>query len=1192
MARARTIHPSIGFVSTWPIYQGTTIDRHAHALIEGICAAARDRACRLVIGAGMSPVSERSRWRTVWPIPAPDIDFVPVGPWNMDGLIIVSDDLTDVQARHVREMQASGIPVVFTTPEGPGPRVVVDNKSGIRAAVDHLLGHGHRQIAFVAGTRHQAGDSAERLRTFRDALRGAGIEADERLIEWGDHRFVGGQAAMERIIRSGRPFSAFIASNDLSCLGAIQALRTAGRSVPRDVAAIGFDDILDARSSTPPLTTVRHPTFAQGYQAVMEVLEQIATPRPDGPAVVVPTRLIRRQSCGCSTTVEASPPERPADEGLAALPRRMADAAFVEARRSNVDQLEVQCRALVDALVGSLDSGDAGPLREELARQLAETETRGEDAHVWHAAISLLYARSELLLSRAPAVAPTWFRGLLDEARLAISENVGRRTTHALLSHVDMMSELGLLTAQLIAAHDVEETRDILAEMLPRLGIGHFMAVLFAGTEEDPVSVAEVLMSGGLSGEPIERFPSRRFPPDAFYPADDPLQLVVLPLDVDVGTSGFVALPTSGLEPAAAIVSNLATAIRASRLYDEAVEGRRLAEEASRLKSRFLSMVSHELRTPLSIVVGLSDIVLRDSRHHGALAAATVQDLERLSINARHLGRLIGDVLDLASSEAGQLRLERESLDLTALMSGLGAVGEAMAGEKGLGWRMQLPPTSCPVVGDRTRLRQVVLNLISNAVRYTDAGEVTVALEIDGPEALVTVTDTGQGIAPEDHARVFEEFYRSRSGRAGAAGSLGLGLAITRQLVEHHGGTVSVRSPGANGQGSIFVVRLPLADAAPPAEAPPSAPAVLVLSDQPLDDSPLVSELRSRGLRVRVAEAHEEADPLQPIQAERTDAVVLAGTLGARLGWKVVRALKSTPGLEKLPVVACRVGEDQAVGALELNYLLKPLGVDDFARTLTEARVATGSGDTPTILVVDDDADMRRLHVRVVEQAGGRALEAGDGFEALAVMERNLPDLVLLDLAMPDMDGYEVLEAMRSRAGLRDVPVVVVTMQTLTDDDLARLNRGVATILSKGIFTTSETVSRIEAALTRRGTLGTATQQLIHRATAFIHEHYAEPITRDDIAGHVALSPDYLTDCFHKEHGITPIAYLNRCRINEAKALLDETDLSVTEIALRVGFSDASHFTRTFHREAGVSPRAYRRGQRIEPGIEQELPVR
>ena len=220
-----------------------TIDRYAHALIQGIGAAARQRDCDLLLGCGFSISGKSPEQHSFWPVPGPAVDFVPVGPWNTDGLIIVPDDLSQEQSQYVGDLLASGFPIIFTTPEGPGPVVAVDNTHGIGQAFTHLWEHGHRQIAFIAGNYGQGGDSEERLRAYRQALREAGLSEDPRLIAFGEHRRDGGAAAMQRILASGAPFTALIASNDLSCLGAMQQLSTAGRRIPDDVAVIGFDDI-------------------------------------------------------------------------------------------------------------------------------------------------------------------------------------------------------------------------------------------------------------------------------------------------------------------------------------------------------------------------------------------------------------------------------------------------------------------------------------------------------------------------------------------------------------------------------------------------------------------------------------------------------------------------------------------------------------------------------------------------------------------------------------------------------------------------------------------------------------------------------------------------------------------------------------------------------------------------------------
>jgi len=205
-----------------------------------------------------------------------------------------------------------------------------------------------------------------------------------------------------------------------------------------------------------------------------------------------------------------------------------------------------------------------------------------------------------------------------------------------------------------------------------------------------------------------------------------------------------------------------------------------------------------------------------------------------------------------------------------------------------------------------------------------------------------------------------------------------------------------------------------------------------------------------------------------------------------------------------------------------------------------------------------------------------RVLEARNGREALDALHRERVDLVLLDLLMPEIDGFAVLEAMRDAEDTRDVPVIVLTGQVLTEADMARLNRGVATVLGKGLFSLDETWDHVDAALQRRRKLGDEARRLVRKAMAYLHEHHSEPITRQDLARHVAMDDDYLTFCFRKELGVTPVVYLNRCRINHAKRLLSETDKSVTEIAMEVGFSDSSYFSRVFRREVGRSPEAYR----------------
>ena len=290
------------------------------------------------------------------------------------------------------------------------------------------------------------------------------------------------------------------------------------------------------------------------------------------------------------------------------------------------------------------------------------------------------------------------------------------------------------------------------------------------------------------------------------------------------GLSGYAVFDTSQLEVYGAIVQQIAAALNNAQLYREATEGRRLAEEANQLKSRFLSTVSHELRTPLNLIVGLSDLLLKESDESGLpLPDRYRVDVERIHASGQHLGWLIGDVLDLASSEAGQLRLTNDVIDLSETLRTVIVIGQQLAEDKGLAWHVTLPEAGPWVYGDRTRLRQVALNLVANAVKFTQRGAVRLTVDAQPEAVTVSINDTGLGISPAEQALIFDEFRRSERSLSRGYGGLGLGLAICKRLIELHGGSIGVTSSGEEGTGSTFFFTLPIVPAAPDGHAPQRA---------------------------------------------------------------------------------------------------------------------------------------------------------------------------------------------------------------------------------------------------------------------------------------------------------------------------------------------------------------------------------
>ncbi len=1199
MARKRHVRPTIGFLSTWSVYEGTAIDWYSLTLLEGITSAARERDCNLLLGCGISlPDSPRAS-RTSWAVPSPDADFVPVGPWNTDGLIIIPDDLSGARLDYVQNLVDSGFPIILTTAERPGPLVAVDNAGGIRQAFDHLRQHGHKKIAFIAGKSQRGGDTTERLAAFRQALSDAGIKEDKRLIAYGEHRREDGRIAMQKILASGAPFTAVLASNDLSGIGAIDALTKAGHRIPEDVAVIGFDDILAARSHLPPLTTVRHPTFDVGRQALLSLLDSISGSQAAHTETRVPTRLVIRQSCGCRP--ESAPVKTlvaAGDSSLrttqASLAQAMAQAALVEARHSTRQKTEALCSSLARGFTSSLSSNDPAPFDSALQELFDWLEEHDEDAYAWHPAFSALRNGLAGLLQRFPQADPVLADAMIDRARLGIAQQVHRQAADALQSHMDMANRLGLMTSQLLATSEAahpSEASAILAQHLPQLGIEHAVAALYSYSD-DELPTCTVLLDAGLPESAVGRhFAAQDFPPSGLYPPGSPYRLALLPLVIDADTTGFVSLSDTDLEPCAAIVHNLASALRTSALYRDALEGRRLAEEANRLKSRFLSTVSHELRAPLNLITGLSAGLLRDGEMVGSERCAVNQeDVERILTSAQHLDALIRDVLDLARSEVGQLKLAAEPLHLTEVLEPVLAIGQRLARDKELEWQASIAEDLPRVWGDRTRLRQVALNLVHNAVKFTARGKVAVSVTSEDERVLLSVRDTGLGIPPDEQESIFDEFSQSERTATRGYGGMGLGLAICKRLIELHGGEIGARSSGAEGEGSTFYFTLPAMARQPlPLDgksALPQVDQVLLLVKDVRAGGLLHDFLVQQGLNVTARQVGDEKEEnwLPWLLEAGAGAVVLDRELASEQGWKILKVLKDNRETRQVPVLFYGLDAAGSGSMLEIDYLTKPMGTAELAEALARTRLlegAEGGQAKKKILVVDDEPGILQMHTRIVQSQSPnyQVLQARNGREALEVIRAEQPDLVLLDLMMPELDGFGVLEQMREEEMSRSIPVIVLTGQVLTENDLARLNRGVASVLAKGLFTVEETLAHIDTALAPSRNMGTEIQRVVRRAMAYIHARQADQIGLKDIADHVGLSQQHLIRSFRKETGVTPIDYLKRCRIRQAKALLEAGGKSITEVAMEVGFSSSSYFARVFRSEVGVSPSAYRRGE-------------
>jgi signal transduction histidine kinase/CheY-like chemotaxis protein len=468
----------------------------------------------------------------------------------------------------------------------------------------------------------------------------------------------------------------------------------------------------------------------------------------------------------------------------------------------------------------------------------------------------------------------------------------------------------------------------------------------------------------------------------------------------------------------------------------ELERARTAALEARRLKAEFATTISHELRTPLNLIIGFSEMMATAPHTYAgeALSPEYQCDVDAIYRNARHLSSLIDDILDISQIDAGRMALIREQVDVADVIAQAVSATRPLVAGHHLHLEVEVPSDLPSLFVDPTRIRQVLINLLNNAARFTDRGSIRVTAELAQHEVIVSVRDTGQGIAPDDISKVFEEFRQVDGSMRRRFGGSGLGLAISKQFVELHGGKIWVES--AFGSGSTFSFSLPLAENATSAPlrrdwetwAPlPAETASMGRILALVDDDASISALFQRYLETWHVVALTDANEI----AQLTRQVPVRAI--AFTSWRhAARDASQLSQPSSLPVVICPVrGRGELRTDLGVfDYLLKPIVLDQVKATL---------GRLPALkeaLIVDDDPEMVRLLGRMVRAMSNdtRILGAYTGREALATMQDVRPDVVLLDLLMPDLDGYALIDDMRLDERLRNVPVVVVTARGVRDD--------------------------------------------------------------------------------------------------------------------------------------------------------------
>ncbi|HXG00649.1 MAG TPA: response regulator [Bacteroidota bacterium] len=569
--------------------------------------------------------------------------------------------------------------------------------------------------------------------------------------------------------------------------------------------------------------------------------------------------------------------------------------------------------------------------------------------------------------------------------------------------------------------------------------------------------------------------------------------LIVVPLTVQNEMQGVLEVMTikqkdfveGELEILSVVANELATGMSRKRLMDELRRKNvelehqtQKTQEASDTLKKFLAMFSHELRSPLNSIIGFSDLIATQFKD---LTPESIQEFMRnINASGKHLQHIINDILDLSKIEAGKMELHIASYPVSYFEESIRRVLASQIQEKQIALEVRFTPELEEIVVDQTRFRQILINLVSNAIKFSrQGGRVTVRSERVGYDVEFEVSDEGVGIKKEELPHLFKPFRQASNNRGAQAQGIGLGLAITKKLIELHGGTISIESE--YGKGTTVRFRIPLVvDATSErlkhaemlldalkreevkSEVNDTKPLALVVEDSAQAAEILRHHIESAGYRVEIA--HDGAEAIEKAKQLHPNVITLDLLLPVKDGWHVMKELKRHPLCKHIPIIIVSITDEKSLGFSlgAVDYFVKPVNKDELLAALDRVRFQPrGDAAVPKVLVIDDDRAATDLIEVILENEGYHVVKAYDGREGLRLAMQEKPDVIILDLIMPEMSGLHVAYQLKQHPATRSIPIIVLTSMEVDEDTREQLSAYASGVMQKSSFTKRDLLKEI-----------------------------------------------------------------------------------------------------------------------------------